>query len=658
MASIVSSMGLGSGMDINGLVTKLVDAERAPATKRLDRQELAVQSKITSFGTFKSALSSFRTSLGGLLSAGSFSQVGTTSSDPTVVTASAASNADIASYRLEVKQLAQTHAVASTVYNTPNDAIGTGALTIKFGTYQTVAGNTTFSQNANKGTLTLSIDSSNNSLNGIRDAINKANAGVSAAVVYSGTGYQLVLNSTEGGAKNALQINGIAALKYNADTVNDTLTQTQAAQDAKVSINGLEVSSTTNTISTALKGVTLNLQKAQPGSTVTVGVSQGNENITKSLESFVKAYNDLAAVVKEVSTYDPSKKTQSALLGDSAVLGAMAMVRSELSRSVDGLSGSIKRLTDVGLRTQADGTLSLNSSQLNAALAKDRNAVAAIFSLAGRPSDAAVNFVGARTETLPGSYGINVTQAATQGQLAGQLALSFPITLDSSNNSIQLSVDGASSGIITLTEGTYADANALATEIQSRINGDSILRSAGAAVSVAVDSGNHLVMTSKSYGSSSNVAVTQTNSTLGLTVGAGGTDGTDIAGTIDGIAAEGKGQQLKSISGNSSGLEVLITDNTAGNRGNVVFSRGSMERLDRVLGGLLASKGTVTARNDGLNKTLEHITRDRQKLDDRMTALQTRLTKQFTAMDALVGQLQSTSAYLSQQLSNLSSSKS
>ena len=655
MASITSSIGLGSGIDINGLVTKLVDAERVPVTKRLDRQEADVQAKITAMGTFKASLADFRSSLTGLKDASSFLKVTATSSDDSIVSASATSNADVGNYRMEVKQLSQSHALASTSFNSTSASLGTGVLTIKFGTDPT---NSAFVQNADKGTLTLTIDSSNNTLTGVRDAINKANAGISAAVVNNGAGYQLVLNSTDGGVKNAMQVSGLAALSYNASVANNTMTQTQVAQDAKISLNGLEVTSASNTFTNTLKGLTINAKKAQPGTLVDLAVGQSNDDLVKGVSAFVKGYNDFLGAVKEVASYNPATKTGGPLLGDAAVQGATSMLRSELSRFVQGLTGSYRSLGDIGVRVQKDGTLNLDNKQLTTALTANRDAVAAVFSVIGRPTDPAVKYLDASADTRAGSFAVNISQAATQGKLQGQQALTFPVTISATNKTFKLNVDSVSSGDITLTEGNYADSTALIAEIQSRINGDGPLKAKGVSVAVSLDGSNNLLMTSRSYGSASKLSVSQGNAALGLTVGLGGTDGLDVVGTIGGNAAEGSGQQLTGTTGAATGLKLLIEDNQTGDRGGVTFSRGLMERLDKVMGSLLESKGSIGARLEGLDKTQKKIDKDRSNLDDRMNLYQKTLLKKFITMDSLVGSLQSTGSYLTQQLANMPYSNS
>lgn len=666
----ITSTGLGSGIQVNQLVSQLVQAEGTPTLTRLAKQEADIQARVSSLGNFKSALSAFRDSLSTLKSLSSFQKISASSGDAALFTASAESGADLGSYRIEVKQLAQSHSLASKQFTSATDVLGTGTLTIKFGTTNYSAGPpetyTGFTQNGDKGTLTLSIDSTNNTLTGIRDAINKANAGVTAAIINDGGGYRLVLNSTDSGAKNSLQVtvsgdsvgtdtdtDGLSALAFNSAATN--LDQTQAAQDAKVAINGLDVLSSSNTVKDALKGVTLNLLQAQVGKQAGLTVSQNNADISKGVDGFVKAYNELAKMVKSLAGFDAAKKQGGILQGDATLRGGMSQLRSELSNFVQGLTGSVRALADLGIRTQADGSLSLDSTKLNNALSSDRNTVAALFAVLGRPTDTGVTYLNSTSSTLTGDYALNITQAATQGVLNGAAAASFVV--DSNNDTFKIKVDGVQSGLITLTQKDYtADKPGLAAELGARINGDSALKAAGAAVVVSYDSGaNRFVFQSKSYGSASKVEITEvdTNSaaTLGLAV-ASGTNGVDVAGTVGGQTATGKGQELTGAAGDSDGLKLSVTGG-AGNRGTVTFTRGLIEKLDKVLAGLLDSTGTIRSKTQGLEKSLESINDKREALNRRLADLEERLLKKFNAMDSLVGRFQAVGNRLTQQLATL-----
>lgn len=662
MASITST-GLGSGMDIKSLVSSLVTAEGTPATKRLDKQEAKLTTQISSYGSLKSAMSSFQSSLSGLKNLSTFQKLSAVSSDTAIITTSATSNADLASYNLEVKQLAKSQTLASSAFSSATSTVGAGTLTIKFGTttYDPLTDiYTGFAQDGNKGTLTLNIDSTNNTLAGLSEAINKAKAGVTAVVVTDTSGSRLVLNSTETGANSSMEISvtdtgdsnntdasGLSALAFNAAATN--MTQNQASQDAKLAINGLDILSSSNTVNTALKGLTLNLQQAQPGKIVTVGVSQNNTDIATAVDSFVKGFNELVKIVNPLTTYDKTTQKGGVLQGDATLGSAMASLRSELGNMVSGLNGSAKSLADIGITTQKDGTLALDSTKLNSQLTSNRSGVTAVFAVLGRPSNSNVSFSSSTIDTKAGQYAIDITQAAAQGVL--NAAAPTSLTVGAGADTFDIKVDGTQSGTIALTQKTYASYAELATEMQSRINSDSAIKAKGVSVGVTYDAGNNrMVFTSKSYGASSQVEITaNTTTTLGLSIAAG-VAGQDVAGTIGGLTATGKGRELTSTAGNPTGLKLLISDNTIGAKGTVDFSRGLIERLDKVTTGLLSKTGTLTSRTDGLQKGLTKITKERAQLADRLNSLEKRLYERFNRMDTLLGRMQSTSSYLQQQL--------
>lgn len=656
----ITSTGLGSGLDIKSLVAGLVKAEGAPTIKRLDTKEALLTTKVSSYGSLKSAMSTFQSSLTALKSLSTFQKLTATSSDTSTVTASATSNADLASYSLEVKQLAKSQSLASPVFAAATSTVGTGTLTIKFGTtaYNPATDvYTGFTQDGNQGTLTLNIDPTNNTLAGLSSAINAAKAGVTAAVITDTSGSRLVLSSTQTGTNSSMEVSvtdtgdgnntdvsGLSALAFNAAATNAT--QAQAAQDAVLAINGLDIVSSSNTVSTALKGLTLNLQQAQPGKIVTVGVTQNNDDVTKAIDGFVKGYNDLVKIVNPLTKYDPVAKKGGILQSDATLTGAMSQLRSQLGSMISGLNGSIKTLADIGITTQSDGTLTLNSTKLSSQLAANRSAVTGIFAVLGRPSDSNVVYSSSTTDTKAGQYAIDITQYATQGVLNGLATTS--LTVGAGADSFNINVDGTQSGTIALTQKTYANYTDLAAEMQSRINSDSALKAAGVSVGVSYD-GVRMVFTSKSYGSTSLVNITaNTTTNLGLSIGAGSA-GLDVIGKIDGVFGTGKGRELTSTTGNSKGLKLNISDNIVGPNGTVDFSRGLMEPLDKLLTNLISKAGTITSRSNNLQKDLTSITAERTKLAKHLESYETLMYKRFNHMDQLLGRMQSTGSYLQQQ---------
>jgi flagellar hook-associated protein 2 len=654
----ITSVGLGSGLDINSIVTQLVAAERDPQTKRMDKQEATLQAQISALGTIKSAMSDFKSSLAPLRYGSQLNKFTATSSDTNTLTASAFTNADAATYKIDVKQLALSHGLASQSYASASTVVGTGTLTIRFGTttYDVNDDPSGFSPNAQKAALTVNIDSSHQTLNGIRDAINAAKGGVTASIVNDGSGYRLVLNSTDGAA-NSLEITaagGLAPLSYNA--TSHLMAETQRAQDALLKINGLDVTSPGNTVSTALKGLTLNLQQAQPGKLVTLSVGQNNADIVTAAQAFVDKYNAFASSVLSVSGYDEKTRQGGILQGEGTARGALAGARNLLGAAIEGLSGSVRSLPDIGIQTLADGTLSLNADVLNKALAANHNGVVGLFAVTGIPSDSSVIYGGSTVDTHAGSYGIEVTTKAEQASITGSATPT--LIVDATNNAINVSVDGIASGTISITNDDYsAKPGDLAAELQAKINGDSVLKAAGVSVTVGYDSGTgQLTMLSQRYGSASKVELTLISGG-GADIGgftAGQLDtGVDIAGSIGGLTTTGSGQTLTVGDGVAKGLMVQVTDDVVGSHGTVQFSRGLIEKLDKLAVGFLNKGGALDAKLSGLQDSITEIGKKRATLTKRMDALQQSMFLKFNAMDRLLGSLQSTAGFLTQQLSSL-----
>jgi flagellar hook-associated protein 2 len=682
MASI-SSAGVGSGLDVNTLVSQLVAAEGDPQTKRLDKSEAEYQAKLTSYGTLKGALASFENAAAALTNLSSFQVKNATVSNAEKLAASATSVASAGNYSINVTQLAQSHALASAAsFSSVSDSLGTGTLTFRFGTTQYDSGTdtyTSFSENPDKPSKQVVIEDA--SLQGIRDAVNNAKIGVTASLVHDGSGYRLLFVSDDSGADSSLQISvaedgasptntdtsGLSQLAFNASATN--LQQTVAAQDANLSVNGLDITSATNTVTGAIHGVTLNLLAETGGTPVQVSVQGDQTNVTTAVQKFVKTYNELIDSIHTLSGYDPATGQSGILIGDATVRGIANEVRRVLGEVVNTDGGPYQSLADIGITTQPvnqtlpDGTqqlagsLVLDGEKLQTALANDPSAVGKLFGAGGTPSDSLVNYAGATSATQVGTFGVEISQVATHGSYVGAGGVAS-VTLDSSNNAFAINIDGAQSNTITLTAGTYDTAQKLsdlANEIQGRINTDSALSKAGKSVAVIYDSGSQqFVITSNSYGSSSAVKVTAENADLGLQGGTE-TDGLDVAGTIGGSSATGSGRYLTGT-GAAAGLQIEINGGNAGLRGSVVFSRGVADRLKTLLDGYLGDNGIIASRTEGTQESIDRISQQRADLAEHLKSVEYRYRAQFTALDTLLSRLKSTSDFLTQQLASLNSS--
>ncbi|MDN5939638.1 MAG: flagellar filament capping protein FliD, partial [Salinisphaera sp.] len=245
-----------------------------------------------------------------------------------------------------------------------------------------------------------------------------------------------------------------------------------------------------------------------------------------------------------------------------------------------------------------------------------------------------------------------VTQLATRGSVTGSQAAGLTITAGV-NDQLSISADGVAASV-TLAAGTYASADALAAEVQSKLNGVANLTDAGLSVLVSQAAGV-LSITSATYGQVSSVAITSGNGVSNL-MGASpvSTAGVDVAGTIDGAAAAGIGQVLTAAAGGAAeGLGLIINGGLLGARGTVDFSRGYADRLDRLMEDLLTSDGIIAGRTDGINASIEDIDRRQEDFNRRLEAVEARYRAQFTALDVMLSSLTQTSQFFEQQLASL-----
>lgn len=369
MASI-SSPGLGSGLDVNGIITKLMAVERQPLTV-LAAKEAGYQAKISAYGSLKSVLASLQSAAEKLADPDTYTGISATSSDIDVLTVSSSSSAAAASYNVSVTALAKHHALRSNGnYTATTNTFTTGSLSIAVGSGSPVA---------------VTINNTNNTLAGIRDAINAADAGVTASIVNDGTYQRLLLTSgtigsngtisisvTDGGSGGSFAL-GALATGSGFDLPGDVgdppyeynYTQTQAADDAQLSINGLAITRSSNTIDDAIEGLSLTLK--EPGSS-TVKVGANTAATVSAFDAFVKAFNESKKQIAALSNYDTAGKKAAVLTGDATVRNIQSRLNQLLFSSVAGVTGDIAALSDIGVELQKDGSLSLNTAKLTTAL--------------------------------------------------------------------------------------------------------------------------------------------------------------------------------------------------------------------------------------------------------------------------------------------------
>ncbi len=362
MATIVST-GIGSGLDIAGIVQSLLAAEGRPVETRIIQQEARAQAKLSAFGGLKSALADFRDKLDIMKSPAKFLTRRAISGSEEHFSVSAGSTALPASYALEVVQLAKAQKLTSGAFTDSDTVVGTGTMTVTVGA----------------STMDLGITTGNNTLAGIRDAINTAtnNPGVTATIVNADSGSYLILTAEDTGAANTITITqaggdgGLSALEYDPGNGLTSLTESTAAQDALVRIDGFDVMNDTNNISAAVQGVTISLLKSTGGVTERLTVENDDAAARGLVNDFVASYNELIKTLDSLTDYDADSNFGAPLLGDATVRGIRDQIRREMSTAVSDIDAPFSTLLDVGIEVQLDGSLVLDDSVLSSVLADD-----------------------------------------------------------------------------------------------------------------------------------------------------------------------------------------------------------------------------------------------------------------------------------------------
>jgi len=388
----ISAPGVGSGLDVTSIISQLMTLERRPLTL-LDKQEASYKAKLSAFGTIKSALAALQTAAKALATPAKFASFKATVADATVLGAAAGPTAAAGSYSVQVQTLAQNQKLAATGQASDTAVIGTGAattLTIEFGTIAGTLDPVTGKYSGatfTPGTAvpqTVTIDAANNTLQGIRDAINAANVGVTASIINDGsaTPYRLVLTSNNSGVQNSMRIAvsgnpDIASLLAHDPAGTQALSERATASDATFSVDGIAITKPSNTVADAIGGVTLTLLK--PNASTTFNVASDTAAIQEKIDAFVKAYNDLSKALRDASAADPTAGTASALTGDSTVRSIQSQMRQILTGALAGTTGGLTRLADVGIAFQRDGTLAVDSAKLTEALADPTRRVGELF---------------------------------------------------------------------------------------------------------------------------------------------------------------------------------------------------------------------------------------------------------------------------------------
>jgi len=370
---------INGGLDIQGIVDNLIYVQREPIRK-LEEQTKTYQDKVSAYQAFNTKLLAFKTSVESLLYQGDqvpfsfpssfeerlnnsvFALRTAQSSDEAVLTATASKGMTIGDFTVTVSRLAKFDTYASNNFASDTGTeTQTGTIVIQKGVGDPV---------------TVTVDDTNNTLQGIRDAINRANAGVTATIIQDGSAspYRLVLTSSESGTANALSITN--NLKNKPGTAL-TFSRTVSADNAALQINGINIINSSNTVTDAIEGVTLNLRAASGSAVVTVG--RDLDSIVAALKDFASKYNDVVSYISSQFTYSATDKKAGLLAGDFTLRRAQGMISSTLMGTINSDGAALRLLSQVGLKRNSDGTLTVDEAKLEQALESDFRGTAHVF---------------------------------------------------------------------------------------------------------------------------------------------------------------------------------------------------------------------------------------------------------------------------------------
>ncbi|MFC6669788.1 flagellar filament capping protein FliD [Marinobacterium aestuariivivens] len=518
--------------------------------------------------------------------------------------------------------------------------------------------------NDDRAALNITVEASD-SLQTIAEKINATDSGIQASVLRVDDQYQLMLTAPSG-AGNALQISGsdpsLAGFEFNASSFAG-VTETQQASDAELKVNGLTVKRESNEIDDVIGGFNFTLNKDSGGEKITFSVDEDRGIAEQAIRDFVDAYNSLYEAAQNLTGYSKDEENNT-VRGDLATDGTaktvLRQLRSLMGSTVPGVESGYNALTNLGIRTELDGSLSIEEDEFKAALNDNFDLVETLFA---RNTESGNNYVevgvGTRSSgVVAGSYEILITQDPAKGLITGDvltatefdaLTDSFTSPLDTSlgDFSFKVRVNGTESDTITLT-GTYSSIEEVRSELQSLINGDEKLSAARASVDVSYDAATDaFTFTSREYGSSSKVSFSAAGADigqLGINTSLSGTAGKDVAGTINGVAGFGAGEVLlPDLESDAYGLNFTVLPGASSQGAfSVGFSRGFAGEMNNMIESMLGKSGSIANREENLNDRLDDIATDREDLDRRMEKYETRLMSQFLAMERIISSLNST----------------
>ncbi|MFO0044678.1 MAG: flagellar filament capping protein FliD, partial [Armatimonadota bacterium] len=667
MSSGINFGGLASGMDTEGIISKLVSIQKQPIA-RLQQQQQKYLKQADVIAALKGQISNVAQSANSLLTADAFSAVIPSNSDSSVASLVMSGVGQAGNYTLSVSKLAQAQKISSGAQSSVSSALGqtgqftingklvsvdstdslssiarkindvspgatasiinggtgnayltitssnsgisgkpqlsdltgsflstigvlgatenirlpitNGAAGINFSSSSDIVGSSLgvtglTAQTINVNGVNVSINLQSDSLQAVADKINSASTGATASVVSVTEGVNTKYRLEITGASTPTFVdagNTLATLGIVQKTASNELV---AAQDASYKVDGVSLTSSTNTIEGVIPGGKITLLKADATTppTTTLSIKSDTDAVANRIKSFTDSYNTAVKFITDNSQFDGDTYETGPLFGDPVARQFLSTMNSLLMSNIPGLTGNYKNLTDIGIRIDGTGSLSLDSSKLNTAIQTDSEGVRKLFQNFGSSSSSSVVYISGTSSTQPSSpssYGVNITQVATKTQYVAATAKTSNNT-SSETLTFSGNLIGSSSYNLTIDVGSNLQT------IIDKINNDTKLKD----LLTASNNSGKLQIDSKRFGSNGLFNVVSNQSPLGSNSGVGFnpgtlTNGLDVAGTINSESAMGVGQFLTGTKtdGKALGLQIQYSGTSTGNAGNITFTRG------------------------------------------------------------------------------------
>ncbi len=614
--------GLASGLDTKAIIEAILRAERKPV-ERLELRQSRLGARQSALEELRAKLLAFRDTLRDLSSQRTFAGRTTALSQEGFLTASARPGAEVGLFAIEVLQLAAAHKVKSDGFFADDQGlVSDGTITIQSGDNDPI-------------TIEVSAANGNNSLEAVRDAINGAQAGVQASILFDGAEYRLIVRAEETGLANALAI---------ADTTNldldDPANEVAAAADALLRVEGVEITSASNKLTRAIDGVTLNLLATTNGSPLTLQVEADVEGVIEGVRKLVQAYNEVIEFLAE--QFDPDDPGP---LGSDATSRRIQLrLQSLVTAGLAGVPvGAIRSLSSVGVSFDGrTGKMSLDTGRLQELLEERFDDVSRLFVASATATDPKVSFASSTIQTQAGDYAVQITQAAERATVVGSAPIQ-PSGLEQ-DETLTIAANGSSATV----------ALAAGMDIAAVVNAvNAALREQGVEAFASDDDGSLRISTTR-YGANQDLAVFSDladradGKQSGFDTTPATDTGADVAGTIDGVAASGAGQFLAAGEGTpAQGLKLRVTATSqdvtdrGGDFGTISFSPGLMQALMAELETTTRfGDGTIDRAEDRIEADLERIADEIERFEARLVAREAQLVRMFAEAERAIQALQ------------------